>query len=170
MGEPTGPGGSGRAERRGDPCLLVIFGATGDLTRRKLIPSIYNLRCHGLLPERFGVVGVRRRPGDDEAFREEMARALVEFSTGAAARGVAEEFRGLLHAVSGDLEKVETYHRLAERLEELSSLHGTGGNVLFYLATPPEAFAEIVCHLGAAGLLRAEGEPWRRVVDRKSVV
>jgi glucose-6-phosphate 1-dehydrogenase len=161
------PKAEARSERPGDPCLFVIFGATGDLTKRKLLPSIYNLRSHGLLPASFAVVGAMRRQVDDAGFRDEMARALKEFSTQPFDEDVWEEFRGNLHAVSGDLGNVETYRRLGQRLEELAKRHGTGGNVLFYLATPPEAFAEIVCHLGAAGLLRGEGDRWRRVVIEK---
>jgi len=163
IGKPA----NGRPERPGDPCLLVIFGASGDLTRRKLLPSIYNLRRHGLLPQQFALVGAVRRELTDAAFRADMGRALQEFATQPYDHDIAEEFRARLYAVSGDLGNVETYRRLGQRLQELDQRHGTGGNVLFYLATPPEAFAEIVRHLGAAGLLRQEGERWRRVVIEK---
>jgi glucose-6-phosphate 1-dehydrogenase len=161
------PGSGGRGERLGDPCLFVVFGATGDLTRRKLLPSLYNLRVHGLLPAQFAVVGAVRRPMDDAAFRDDMGKALEEFASEPYDDEVWDEFRGRLHVVSGDLGNVETYRRLADRLDELGKRHGTGGNVLFYLATPPEAFAEIVCHLGAAGLLAQGGDRWRRVVIEK---
>ena len=155
------------AERTGDPCLFVVFGATGDLTARKLLPAIYNLRCLGLLPTQFAVVGAMRRAVDDAVFRDEMSLALRKFSTRPVDDDIWEEFRGRLHAVSGDLGNVETYHKLGQRLVELDKRHGAQGNVLFYLATPPEAFAEIVCHLGAAGLLRQETGRWRRVVVEK---
>jgi len=155
----------GRAERPGDPCLFVVFGASGDLTRRKLVPALFNLRAIGLLPGRFGVVGAMRRPMDDDSFRAELREALGGFT--AHPLDGWEAFASRVHAVSGDLGNVETYRRLAGRLEELHAAHGTGGNALFYLATPPEAFAEIACHLGAAGLLREEGGRWRRMVIEK---
>ncbi|MBI5069153.1 MAG: glucose-6-phosphate dehydrogenase [Deltaproteobacteria bacterium] len=166
MAEIAKPG-NGRPERPGDPCLFVIFGATGDLTKRKLLPSLYNLAVHGLLPSHFAVVGAVRRDLDDATFRDDMGKALRDFATQPYDDDVWEGFRALLHVHSGDLGNVETYRGLAERLADLDRRHGTGGNVLFYLATPPEAFAEIVCHLGAAGLLRQEGERWRRVVIEK---
>ncbi|HEY6106606.1 MAG TPA: glucose-6-phosphate dehydrogenase, partial [Anaeromyxobacteraceae bacterium] len=140
-------------------------GASGDLTRRKLVPALYNLLAIGLLPERFGLVGAMRRPMDDAAFREELRQALGTFSS--RPQGDWDAFAPRVHAVSGDLGNVETYRRLAGRLEELHAMHGAGGNALFYLATPPEAFAEIACHLGAAGLLREEAGRWRRVVVEK---
>jgi len=167
MAEGNGKGNGARAERPGDPCLFVAFGATGDLTRRKLLPAIYNLRCLGLLPEQFAVVGAVRRPLEDAGFRDDMGRGLREFSTRPFDEDIWEDFRGRLYAHAGDQGNVETYRRLAERLGELDRRHRAGGNVLFYLATPPEAFAEIVCHLGAAGLLREEGGRWRRVVIEK---
>jgi len=160
-----GEANSGRAERPGDPCLFVVFGASGDLTRRKLVPALYNLRAIGLLPGRFAVVGAMRRPLDDGAFRAELREALGAFST----RPLDgwDDFAPRVHAVSGDLGDVATYRRLSARLDELHEAHGTGGNALFYLATPPEAFAEIACHLGAAGLLREEAGRWRRLVIEK---
>jgi glucose-6-phosphate 1-dehydrogenase len=163
----AGPDGNGRAERPGDPCLLVIFGATGDLTQRKLLPALHNLRTLGLLPRELGVVAAVRRPMDDEAFRAEATAAMRAFATGPVDEAAWGEFRGRLHVVSGDLEAAETYRELGDRLAILDAQYGTGGNALFYLATPPEAFAPIVRQLGAAGLVRAEGDRWRRVVVEK---
>jgi glucose-6-phosphate 1-dehydrogenase len=157
----------GRAERPIDPCLLVVFGATGDLTRRKLLPALHNLACLGLLPPRFGVLAAVRRPTDDEAFRVEAVAALQSFGTRPLEGEEGARFRQGLYALSGDLGQVETYRRLEARIAELDQALGTGGNVLFYLATPPEAFAEIITHLGAAGLLREEAGRWRRVVIEK---
>ncbi|HEX9289496.1 MAG TPA: glucose-6-phosphate dehydrogenase [Anaeromyxobacteraceae bacterium] len=151
----------------GDPCAIVIFGATGDLTKRKLLPSLYNLSVKGLLPRDFALVGVVRKPMDDEAFRELMTREMAEFATAPVDAGVWAEFRARLHCVSGDLDRPETFRDLAERLAELDREHHTGGNAIFYLATPPDAFAPLVRQLGAAGLVREDGARWRRVIVEK---
>jgi glucose-6-phosphate 1-dehydrogenase len=154
-------------ERPGDPCALVVFGATGDLTKRKLLPSLYNLRANGLLPQDFALVGMARKACDDEGFRELMSRDLREFATGPVDPTLWADFHARLHCVSGDLEDPATYRRLGERLAELDREHHTGGNVLFYVATPPDAFAPVVQRLGGAGLTREEGGRWRRVVIEK---
>jgi glucose-6-phosphate 1-dehydrogenase len=155
-------------ERPGDPCALVVFGATGDLTKRKLLPSLYNLRVNGLLPRDFALVGIARKACDDEAFRDLMSNDIRSFATGPIDPALWADFRARLHCVSGDLDDPATYRRLAERLVELDREHQTGGNVLFYLATPPDAFAPVVQRLGEAGLTREDGGGrWRRVVVEK---
>jgi glucose-6-phosphate 1-dehydrogenase len=154
-------------ERPGDPCALVVFGATGDLTKRKLLPSLYNLRANGLLPRGFALVGMARKACDDEGFRELMSSDLREFATVPVDPALWADFRARLHCVSGDLGDPATYRRLGERLAEVDREHQTGGDVLFYLATPPDAFAPVVQRLGAAGLTREEGGRWRRVVIEK---
>jgi len=155
-------------ERPADPCLLVVFGATGDLFKRKLLPALYNLRALGLLPPEVAVVAAVRRDLDDEAFRAAATADLAEFATQPVDRAVWDELRPRLHAVSGDLEDPATWRELSDRLAILDAQYGTQGNALFYLATPPEAFAPIVKRLGEAGLAR-EGPPggWRRVVVEK---
>ena len=158
---------NGRLERPSDPCAIVIFGATGDLTKRKLLPSLYNLVCNGLLPSEFAFVGVARRTLTDAGFREAMGQALREFATRPVEARVWDDFSSRLHAVTGDLDDLSTYRRLGERLAELDREHRTGGNALFYLATPPDAFAPIVERLGAAGLTAEDGGRWRRVVVEK---
>jgi glucose-6-phosphate 1-dehydrogenase len=167
MGEAdaTGPG-----EHPGDPCLLVVFGATGDLFKRKLLPALYNLRALGLLPRDVAVVGVARRELDDQAFREEATAALRAFATGPIDEAIWADFRGRLHVVSGDLDQPATFRELSDRLAILDAQYGTGGNALFYLATPPEAFPPLAARLGEAGLLReagGSGGRWRRVVVEK---
>jgi glucose-6-phosphate 1-dehydrogenase len=154
-------------ERPGDPCALVIFGATGDLNKRKLLPSLYNLRANHLLPHSFAMVGVARSACDDEAFRERMSEDIRLFATGPVDPKLWADFRMRLHCASGDPEDPATYVRLADRLAELDREHQTGGNVLFYLATPPNAFGPIVERLGTVGLLREEKGRWRRVIVEK---
>jgi glucose-6-phosphate 1-dehydrogenase len=167
MSSSTNSGEGAPLQRPADPCAIVIFGASGDLTRRKLLPSLYNLRANGLLPPEFAFVGVARSALDDETFRARMGEALRTFATRPVDAGLWDDFSRRLHAVSGDLEDRATYRRLAERLDELDREHRTGGNVVFYLATPSEAFAPVVRHLGEAGLLREDGRRWRRVVVEK---
>jgi glucose-6-phosphate 1-dehydrogenase len=150
-----------------DPCAIVIFGATGDLTKRKLVPALYNLHCNGLLPKEFAFVGVVRKPMDDKAFRELMSANIREFSPHPVNPKAWDAFVVRFHCVSGDTEDPETYRKIGARLAELDKEHHTGGNALFYLATPPDAFGPLVHMLGQAGLTREENGCWRRVIIEK---
>ncbi|HEV2063702.1 MAG TPA: glucose-6-phosphate dehydrogenase [Thermoanaerobaculia bacterium] len=154
-------------ERAGDPCTVVIFGAAGDLTRRKLVPALLNLRGYGLLPRDFAVVGVARKEISDEAFREQLAKRSHEFAAGPVDEAAWAQFRERLYYVSGEFTDRAVYVKLAPLLKDIAGRHGTGGNVLFYLATPPQFFAQIVEQLGLAGLTREEGGAWRRVIVEK---
>jgi glucose-6-phosphate 1-dehydrogenase len=153
--------------RPGDPCAFVVFGALGDLTKRKLLPSLYNMRANGMLPRDLAVIGIGRQEMDDARFRDLVGKSLREFGTRPYDARVFDEYLDALHFVRGDFEEPETYARLAERLAEAEREHGTRGNALFYLATPPEAFVPIVRGLGASGLAHEEGGRWRRVVVEK---
>lgn len=154
------------AERPGDPCMLVIFGAGGDLTKRKLIPALYNLRCHGLLPKDFAVIGVARRKLDDGGFRDQLAADLRTFATTKVDAAIWADFEQRLYFTEGDLTDDATYQRVKAQAAKVNARHNTGGNILFYLATPPSAFAEVAQHLGRAGLIRST-DGWRRVVVEK---
>lgn len=154
-------------ERPGDACVFVVYGVAGDLTRRKLLPALYNLRCYGLLPRNFAMIGVARRDYSHEKFRDEMARAIREFATRSVDEGVWAEFERRLYFCPGEFHDASTYARLREMLAEVQAAHQTGGNVLFYLATPPESFREVVEHSGADGLLREPPGAWRRVIVEK---
>jgi glucose-6-phosphate 1-dehydrogenase len=158
---------SSEEARAADACAIVIFGAAGDLTSRKLLPALYNLRCNRLLPRDFGVIGVARRDLGHEAFRDLLSQGMREFATAPLRPEVWEEFRGRLYFCSGDGVDPGTFARLGELLSEVERSHRTGGNVLYYLATPPDLFSPIVAGLGAAGLLRQEGGRWRRVIIEK---
>jgi glucose-6-phosphate 1-dehydrogenase len=146
---------------------VVIFGAAGDLTKRKLVPALYNLRTSGLLPREFTIVGVARREMTHEQFREEQARDIREFATTSVDEGLWAELREAMFYQGGDLADPAVYTQLADLLGEIAKRRGTGGKVLFYLAIPPNLFGEVVRHLGATGLLRQEGDSWRRVVVEK---
>ena len=149
------------------PCAMVIFGATGDLTKRKLIPALYNLLANKLLPEEFAVVGVGRSPLSDDEFRGRMEQDLREFATTEVEDEKLEWLARRLRYVAVDPEKPETFKDLAGTLAKVDEELGTGGNYLYYLAVPPSIFDDYVRCLGDAGLLREEEERWRRVIIEK---
>ncbi len=151
-------------------CAFVVFGAGGDLTRRKLVPALYNLALLGHLPQPFAAVGVARRPLGDDAFRSAMREAVAQFSRSGLSAATWDGFAAGLHYVEGSFEDAATFQRLARRLEELDRSLGLGGNRLFYLATPPQEFAVILEQLKGAGLVTAAGgSAWTRVVIEKPI-
>ncbi len=156
-----------RLGRAAEPCAVVIFGASGDLARRKLIPALYRLVQERLLPAEFAVVGLGRTPMTDEEFREKMKAAVVEFSE---SKSVDEEvwrsFAAKLQFLPSNIDRPECYGELARRLERVDAEHGTQGNRLFYLSVAPEFYAEAVKQLGEAGLT-GQGKGWVRVIIEK---
>src|SRR5215831_13036254 len=154
-------------ERPGDPCAIVIFGAAGDLTKRKLIPALQNLQSYGLMPRQFAVVGVARKELTHASFREQLGRDVKEFATSKFDPKTWAEFESRLFYVAGDFGAPATYKKLSEQLTEIGKKYDTGGNILFYLATPPAAFAVIVQNLAKVGLAQAEEGRWRRVIIEK---
>jgi len=155
---------------RPDPCALVLFGATGDLTRRKLIPALYSLATQDVLPERFAIVAFARRPKDDASFREDLRQAVREFVPSLPADGEAwDRFAARIFYHRSTLDDPQGYQALRERLTALDQERGLAGNRLFYLATPPDNFTEIVTRLHQAGLARPDGKeaPWQRIVVEK---
>jgi glucose-6-phosphate 1-dehydrogenase len=157
----SGPG------RPAPPCTVVIFGAAGDLTKRKLVPALYNLKTLGLLPREFAVIGVARREKTHEQFREEQTRDIREFATARVDETLWAELREAMYYQAGELSDPAVYTQLADLLAQVTKRHGTGGNVLFYLAIPPNLFGEVVRRLGEAGLVQQEGDSWRRVIVEK---
>ena len=155
-----------RLERVPDPCLVVIFGATGDLSHRKILPAFYNLRRAGLLPAETSIVGYSRRPYSDTDFAAEMRQAVTEHSRNRVESALWEDFADTIHYQQGDFKDPAAYTRLAERLDQIDSAMGCRGNRLFYLATPPSAYEDIVANLGAAGLADRTGS-WSRIVIEK---
>ncbi len=158
-----------RRERVPDPCTMIIFGATGDLTRRKLVPSLVGLGAKGLLPGGFAVVGVSRSSWNDERFRREMRDAVTEEEGTPAASNAAgwEEFAAGLRYLQGDFTRDEDYRRLAALLDRVDADRGTGGNRVFYLAVPPSLYPTIIEGLGRAGLQRGAGGGWARIIIEK---
>jgi glucose-6-phosphate 1-dehydrogenase len=155
-----------RLERVPDPCLVVIFGATGDLSHRKIFPAFYNIRRAGLLPVETSIVGYSRRPYTDEAFVTEMHGAVREHSHNPVEKALWDDFAQMIHYQQGDFGDPASYERLAERLEQIDVAAGCRGNRLFYLATPPSAYEEIVANLGRVGLAQRPGA-WSRIVIEK---
>jgi glucose-6-phosphate 1-dehydrogenase len=148
-------------------CALVIFGVTGDLTNRLVIPSLYNLAAAELLPEKFCVVGVARRGMSNEALRESLMKGLRQFATRPVEDKVAHRLLECVTSVAADPGDALSFDGLKEQLERLEASRNIGGNRLFYLATPPDAFAPIARQLGRVGLLKEDHGAWRRLVVEK---
>ncbi|NJN73296.1 MAG: glucose-6-phosphate dehydrogenase [Limnothrix sp. RL_2_0] len=142
-----------RQERSPDPLIMVIFGASGDLTKRKLVPSLYALRKDNLLPPEITIVGVARRDWSHDYFREQMREGIEEFSDGLGSEELWNEFSEGLFYCSGNMDQVESYHKLKAFLDELDEKRGTRGNRVFYLAVSPKFFPPGIKNLGAAGML-----------------
>jgi glucose-6-phosphate 1-dehydrogenase len=151
-----------------DPCAVVLFGATGDLTHRKLMPALYNLARGGNLPAECAIVGYARRDWDDDKFRTEIEATLKQ-AVGADFSQVWPQFAPRLAFVGGTFDDEKAYANLKAKLEQLDASHGTKGNRLYYLAVAPEYFATIIDHLGKADLIHSPHQeaPWSRVVIEK---
>jgi glucose-6-phosphate 1-dehydrogenase len=146
---------------------MVIFGAAGDLTKRKLIPALYNLKQSNLLPDSFAVIGVARAELNDEEFRRRLRDEMHEFETDAIDPNLWQWLSERLYYLSGDFNDDQTFVRLKEMLGKIDSERNTRGNYLFYLATAPDYFAPVAQRLGAAELTVEGEDHWRRVVIEK---
>ena len=150
-----------------EACNVVIFGATGDLTHRKLIPALYNIAADGELPPEVAVIGMARREKTDDEFRTEMGEAVRKFSRQAVRDELWDNFARSLFYHTSDFNDAEGYKRLGERLDQLDKERGTGGNRLFYFAAAPDQFEPILQHLKAAGLNKSPSGGWARVIVEK---
>ena len=140
------------------PGVLVILGASGDLTKRLLVPALHNLACDGLLPESFAVVGMARRPLSTEEFRGQLGRDLRTFTTRRDFDADAWAWlESRLHYVAGDFGDAAAYRRLAEKVREVGTATGATGNTLLYLAISPELFEDVNARLDEAGFTRFAG-------------
>jgi glucose-6-phosphate 1-dehydrogenase len=149
------------------PVAIVIFGASGDLTQRKLVPALHTLACGGFLSKATRVVGVARSTLSDEAFRDRLYQGVVQYSR--STPGICEmwaHFAGRHSYLAGGYDDPETYRCLAERLAQLDAEAGTQGNCLFYLATPPVLYPVIIEQLGQAGLNHSD-QGWTRIIIEK---
>jgi glucose-6-phosphate 1-dehydrogenase len=149
------------------PAAVVIFGAAGDLTKRKLIPALCNLWSDKLLAPGLAIVGVGRTALDSDAWRARVGEDLKRYATHPLPAQVVEQVLARLHYVAMDFGDAAGYARLAQELARIDAERATGGNHLYYLSTAPEFFGPVVERLGAAGLTREEGGRWRRVIVEK---
>jgi glucose-6-phosphate 1-dehydrogenase len=154
-------------QRTPEPCAVVIFGATGDLTHRKLVPALYNLQRERLLPPGFSVIGFARRDWTDDYFRTSLEQDAREFSRSGLQDTLWKSFAEGVGYVQSSFDDPAGYEALARRLAEMDEQRGTAGNRLFYLATPPESYSTIIRQLGAAGLARSPRGGWTRIIIEK---
>jgi glucose-6-phosphate 1-dehydrogenase len=149
------------------PCSVVIFGATGDLTMRKLIPALYNIAADGELPPGVAVIGFARRKKTDEEFRKEQEESTRKFSRQTVRDEIWNGFAQALYYHPSEFHDAAGYKSLAERLDKIDQERGTGGNRLFYLAVAPDQFEPILKNLKDAGLNKAREGSWARVIVEK---
>ena len=154
-------------QKQPDPCSFVIFGVTGDLTHRLVIPALYNLEASGLLPDRFCVVGVARKGMSNDDLRGSLMQGLRKFATRPVEDAIAKRLLECVTSIEADPREPSSFDAMRQRLEKLEADRSTGGNRLFYLATPPSAFAPISRELGRTGLLKEANGAWRRLVVEK---
>ncbi|WP_293156547.1 MULTISPECIES: glucose-6-phosphate dehydrogenase [unclassified Microcoleus] len=154
-----------RKERMPEPQILVIFGASGDLTQRKLVPAIYQMKLDRRLPPETTVVGVARRPWSHDYFREQMREGIEEFGGGISNEELWQDFAKGLYYCPGDIDNPESYQKLKAFLAELDEERRTRGNHIFYLSVSPNFFPEAIRQLGAAKML-ADPIKHRLVIEK----
>ncbi len=153
--------------RPADPCIMVIFGAAGDLTRRKLIPALYNLAKAQLLSREFAILGVAHSPMSTEDFRNKLSEDIRHYAGSDIDSDIWEWFTRRLYYVTAEFNDKNVYSQLKTTLEKLDKDHSTHGNYFFYLATAPDFFGPIVEQLAATGLMQEDNSHWRRVIVEK---
>ena len=152
-----------------EPCTLVIFGGSGDLSRRRLIPALYNLLLDGLLPSNFAVLGLGRKPMTDEEFRATVREGVLAYSRQALVEDRWTSFAAHLFYLAGENEDPKTYTTLKARAEEIEKQLGLPGNRIFYLSIPPSSFAAVCEGLDQAGLALHARQPYARIIVEKPV-
>jgi glucose-6-phosphate 1-dehydrogenase len=154
------------AQKTPDPCSFVIFGVTGDLAHRLVVPALYNLAATDLLPEKFCLVGVARAAMSNDELADSLMKGLRQFATRPVDEAIAKRLFECVTCIEADPSDPASFDRMSEQLDKLEASRGTGGNRLFYLATPPSAFQPISKELGRTGMLKENGT-WRRLVVEK---
>jgi glucose-6-phosphate 1-dehydrogenase len=155
-----------QVQKKPDPCSFVIFGVSGDLAHRLVIPALYNLAASNLLPEKICIVGVARRGMSNVALAESLMKGLKQFATRPVDDKLAKELLSCVTAIEADPSDPASFDAMRSQLDKLEAARGTGGNRLFYLATPPNAFLPISRELARTGMLKEDGS-WRRLVVEK---
>ncbi|MCW2864371.1 MAG: glucose-6-phosphate 1-dehydrogenase [Actinoallomurus sp.] len=156
-----------RLPRVAGPCVLVLFGVTGDLARKKLLPAIYDLANRGLLPPGFALVGFARRDWEHQDFRQLAHDAVKEHARTPFREDVWNQLAEGIHFVPGTFDDDASFEELARAVKELDEKRGTGGNYAFYLSIPPKFFQDVVKQLQRSGLSKPSENSWRRVVIEK---
>jgi glucose-6-phosphate 1-dehydrogenase len=156
-------------DREADSCVVILFGASGDLAKRKVIPALYDLAIHSSLGSEYAVLGFARTRMTDESFRDNLREAGQKISESGPMGGEEwDKFAKNLHYNPGDYNDPEAYARLAKRISELENTGKLSGNRLFYLSTPPEVYSHIIEQLGNAGLAKpVNGNSWTRIIVEK---
>jgi glucose-6-phosphate 1-dehydrogenase len=149
-----------------NPCLMVIFGVTGDLTKRKLLPALCNLAQDNLLSKQFAIIGFAANDQNTESFRKYLSDEMPKFAPQLDAKTWAW-FTERIYYVKGDFGDKEAYQRLKQQIDEVDKQHNTQGNKFFYMAVAPRFFAPIVQQLGEAGLTKEDEKSWTRVIVEK---
>ncbi|MEW5977266.1 MAG: glucose-6-phosphate dehydrogenase [Acidobacteriota bacterium] len=153
--------------RPADPCVMVILGAAGDLTKRKLIPALYNLAKERLLSPHFAIIGFARREMNHEQFRDKITADLREHATGDLEPALWAQLVDRLYYLCGTFEEADAFDRLKKLVQEVDQKHECKGNIFYYLATAPDYFCSIIQKLQESGLTREEDGRWRRVIIEK---
>jgi glucose-6-phosphate 1-dehydrogenase len=152
---------------RGEPCILVIFGASGDLTKRLLMPALYNLKCNDLLPEAFAIVGIALDELTSEQFRTRMSEDILKFNTRQTFdKDIWDKFVPRLYYTPGNFGDNAAYRRLSDLVTQLDAQYHAQGNIIFYMATPPAVFGMISDHLEEAGF-KKRPQGWTRIIVEK---
>ena len=154
-----------------EPCMLVIFGGSGDLARRKLVPALYNLFLDGTLPSNFAVLGIGRKPLGDEDFRASTREGITAYSRRPLADKPWTEFERHLFYLSGSIEDPQSYQAIKTHLEKIEAERSLPGNRIFYLAIPPTSYAAVCEGLQRAGLVRPPDPagPFCRIIVEKPI-
>lgn len=168
MGNPLRQADDQRLPRVAGPCSLILFGVTGDLARKKVMPAIYDLAHRGLLPPGFALVGFARREWDHEDFAQVVRESVAEHSRTGFRDEVWDRLAEGIRFVDGDLTDPRAYHHLLDVVRDLDATRGTGGNHAFYLSIPPSLFPVVLENLHTSGLAESgSADSWRRVVIEK---
>ncbi len=161
------PGVTEDRGRVADRCIMTIFGASGDLTTRKLLPALYNLARNDLLPREFAILGFAKDELSEEEFRKRVSDNIREYAGAPSDCSLCAWIADHSYYMPGDFKNPADYVKLKDRIGEVDQKHHTSGNVFYYLATAPQFFAEIIRQLGEQGLTSEENGHWRRVIIEK---
>ncbi len=154
--------------RSPEPCVMLIFGGSGDLTRRKLVPALYNLARQRSVPAGFTILGLSRSPMSDQQYRDRLREWVDKSSeTPPSDQATWEPFAQSIHYLSADFRAPETYEKIKSLLACYDHDRGTSGNRIFYLSTAPSEYVDIIRNLGAAGLAREGENGWARIIIEK---